>query len=79
MCVMMHGALLHGVSARIVQYAYSDIRTRSVCSVEKSIADLGLSSAPRYVCVAGFALMTLRHAINPFTPLSTLMNYPKCL
>jgi hypothetical protein len=78
MCVMIHGALLHGVSARLVQYAYSDIRTRSVCSVEKSIANLSLNGAPRYARVAGVTLMTLRHAINPFTPLNSLMNHPKC-
>lgn len=63
MCIKMHRAFLSQESARLVQYAFSDIRTRSVCSVDLSIASLGLVGVPRHARTLGPAVMRLRQAI----------------
>lgn len=75
MCIMVHGASLYRVSARLVQYAHSDIRTRSVCSVDKSIVSLGLMSVPLHARTLGVTVMRLRHAVDPRTIFCSLINH----
>lgn len=58
MCVMVHGALLYDLSARLVQHVGGDIRTRLVCSVDISIVNLG---GKWHVRVVDVALVRLRH------------------
>lgn len=62
---MMHRASLHTRLAKLVQLAYSDIRTRSVWSVDKSIVNLGLMVTARDAGVGVVALTRLLHALNP--------------
>lgn len=78
MGIEMHGAFLHKVSARLVQYARGDIRTRSVWSVERSIASLGLKCLPRHNLVVAVAQMRLRQATVPSTLLKSLINQQSC-
>lgn len=64
MCIMMHRTFLHEGSTKLAQLALSDLRTRSVCSVDKSIANLGSIVTARDADVGGVALTRLHHALD---------------
>lgn len=73
MRIMMDRASLHQVSAKLVQLAHSDIRTRSVFSIDMSIANLGLCTATGQGRIEGDALTRLRHALEVFATLKNLI------
>jgi hypothetical protein len=73
MRIMMDRASLYQVSAKLVHLARSDIRTRSVFSIDKSIANLGLGTATGQGRIDGVALTRLRHALVIFATLKTLI------
>jgi hypothetical protein len=72
MSVMVYGALLHNGSARLVQCAENDIRTRSMCSVERSMARLGLIGGKG--CVVAVVPPRLRQAVQLLIALNNLIN-----
>jgi len=74
MSIKMHRTSLHEGSTKLAQLALSDIRTRSVCSVDKSIADLGSIVTTRDANVRGVALMRLRHALDALMIPDDLIN-----